>query len=501
MLCGNTKAIEEAGSAGFVSKSYLRQACEACEPLSHAVKSLLAQRRLPDEGWRERDIERLLGDFAALDSCNFPQYIGVGEREGRVYSSLVARRHFYLSHGMGRSGDLAAEQPKAAGSTLMHRVATFLALDAVHALGVTRAKAALLTPVATGMTALLVMLTLKSSRPGARYVVWSRVDQKSCLKAIRTAGLTPVPVDCTADEKTDAVHTTVDAFREAITGACGGPENVLCVMTATSCFAPREPDDVAGVAALCRELGVPHLINNAYGLQAGPITHAINEAMRVGRVDAVVQSTDKAFMVPVGGGLVFSGDKGLIDAVSKAYAGRASAVCAEDMLITLLEMGRKGLTRLTAERKRLFKELKEQVARVAEAHGERVLDVPRNPISLAITMDHHVGTPGHAGAMLFRKCCSGARMYVHRGGEEPNVTDVCGLKLTNWGCHSSTFTHSYLNVACAVGMQEEEITVFCKRFDSVLNEIEKSSKIPETIPVEAAAATASPACDDDKKSS
>ena len=80
------------------------------------------------------------------------------------------------------------------------------------------------------------------------------------------------------------------------------------------------------VAALCAELGVPHIINNAYGLQAGAITHAVNEAMRVGRVDAVVQSTDKAFLVPVGGGLLFSADEAFVAAVARSYAGRASAV-------------------------------------------------------------------------------------------------------------------------------------------------------------------------------
>ena len=47
-----------------------------------------------------------------MDSNNFPDNIGVGEREARVASDLVARRHFRLAHGIGRSGDVAAEQPK-----------------------------------------------------------------------------------------------------------------------------------------------------------------------------------------------------------------------------------------------------------------------------------------------------------------------------------------------------------------------------------------------------
>lgn len=47
-----------------------------------------------------------------MDSNNFPDNVGVGEREGRVACPLVARRHFRLAHGIGRSGDIAAEQPK-----------------------------------------------------------------------------------------------------------------------------------------------------------------------------------------------------------------------------------------------------------------------------------------------------------------------------------------------------------------------------------------------------
>lgn len=47
-----------------------------------------------------------------MDSNNFLDSVGVGEREARVASDLVARRHYGLAHGIGRSGDIAAEQPK-----------------------------------------------------------------------------------------------------------------------------------------------------------------------------------------------------------------------------------------------------------------------------------------------------------------------------------------------------------------------------------------------------
>ena len=47
-----------------------------------------------------------------MDSNNFVDNVGVGEREARVACPLVARRHYGLAHGIGRSGDVAAEQPK-----------------------------------------------------------------------------------------------------------------------------------------------------------------------------------------------------------------------------------------------------------------------------------------------------------------------------------------------------------------------------------------------------
>lgn len=53
-----------------------------------------------------------LQDLGAMDSNNFLGSAGVGEREARVACPLVARRHYGLAHGIGRSGDIAAPQPK-----------------------------------------------------------------------------------------------------------------------------------------------------------------------------------------------------------------------------------------------------------------------------------------------------------------------------------------------------------------------------------------------------
>ena len=61
-------------------------------------------------------------------------------------------------------------------------------------------------------------------------------------------------------------------------------------------------------------------------------------------MDAIVQSTDKNFMVPVGGAVVAAGSRhsGLVDAVNKLYPGRASVAAHLDLLMTLLHWGANG---------------------------------------------------------------------------------------------------------------------------------------------------------------
>ena len=56
-----------------------------------------------------------------------------------------------------------------------------------------------------------------------------------------------------------------------------GAEAVVAVVTTTSCFAPRAPDALVEVAVMCAAMEVPHVVNNAYGLQSTKCTHLINE--------------------------------------------------------------------------------------------------------------------------------------------------------------------------------------------------------------------------------
>ena len=112
----------------------------------------------------------------------------------------------------------------------------------------------------------LVLLALLSLKPEASCVVWPRMDQKSCLKSISAAGeasplsphplfpiVSPPPLKARCGWGTglrpivvenilegDEIRTDVDAIAAAIERE--GPENVLCVMSTSSCFTPRCPD-------------------------------------------------------------------------------------------------------------------------------------------------------------------------------------------------------------------------------------------------------------------
>lgn len=110
-----------------MSPSYIRQGCQArrsheqlirqlleqvmprtpkmnvtavCTPLLFTFNVLCAlQGKCPEEGWSESTIELFLNELAVMDSNNFLGNCGVGEREGRVASSLVAKRHYRHDNG------------------------------------------------------------------------------------------------------------------------------------------------------------------------------------------------------------------------------------------------------------------------------------------------------------------------------------------------------------------------------------------------------------------
>lgn len=458
-------------------------------------KSLFVNRRLPDEGWSDVQIQSFVFLLSTLDTNNklmvkdgnasSSRWCGVGEREGRVYSSLVAQRHFGLSHGMGRSGDITEPQPKAVGSSVMVKLTLFLVLDAVRRGSSLDKPAAhgVLLPLCTGMSMSLVLSALRQGKPNRDIVLWSRIDQKSCFKAIQTAGLhcvvVPTRIQC------DQVVTDLEAM-EALLREYNG--RVLAVITTSSCFAPRVPDQVDKVAKLCaaQDDDVAHIINNAYGLQCKTTSKLINRASVIGRVDAVVCSTDKNFLVPVGGAIVMSPNSDIIQNVGKVYAGRASSGPVLDLFITLLSMGLSGYKRLLSEREEMLIDFRTKLSEVATKHGERLLECPANTISLGITLDNLVRPRNVAeseqdylkavskqisyfGSMLFKRCVSGTRV-VPRG----EVKQIGGEEFVGFGSSTDFYPHAYMTAACAIGVSRSELTEFFSRLEKTMKEAKKN---------------------------
>ncbi|GAX79839.1 hypothetical protein CEUSTIGMA_g7279.t1 [Chlamydomonas eustigma] len=485
-------------ACGLISRSYIMQGQQALAKRQKQVKALLSSRRLPEEGWDEQSIEMFIQDLSMMDSNNFVGNVGVGEREARVACPLVARRHYHLAHGIGRSGDVAAEQPKAAGSSLLAKITSYLAQDALDLAGMHDLGAVTVLPLATGMSITLTLLAIRQqylAQPQDKafsssldcgksglekpnlpsYVIWSRIDQKTCLKSIDAAGFKPVVVELLPEG--DQLLTDVKGIQQKLEEL--GPSNVACVVTTTSCFAPRAPDDVVAVAKLCEAAGVAHVINNAYGVQSSQICALITAAWRKGRVDAVIQSTDKNFMVPVGGTIVVAGKRrpGLVEGVNKVYPGRAAVNAHVDLLMTLLHWGARGWRQVLQGREDVLPYLRECLEKAAETVGERVLVTPNNPISMAMTLNklqQQVGDQKSThrdatflGSMLWSRFISGTRV-VPKGKKQ----SVAGIDFLGYGSHADDYPHVYLTAAAAIGTKRGECLEFVDRLIRAYQEYE-----------------------------
>ncbi|XP_078534507.1 O-phosphoseryl-tRNA(Sec) selenium transferase isoform X2 [Lissotriton helveticus] len=457
-------------SAGerLVSAAYVRQGAQARRAHEQLIRVLLEQGKCPEDGWDESTIELFLHELAVLDSNNFLSNCGVGEREGRVSSSIVARRHYRLIHGIGRSGDIAAVQPKAAGSSLLNKITNSIMLDIIKISGVRTVASCFVVPLATGMSLTLCFLTLRHERPKAKYIIWPRIDQKSCFKSMITAGFEPVVIENILEG--DELRTDLKAVEEKLQEL--GAENVLCVHSTTSCFAPRVPDRIEELAVICAKYGVPHIVNNAYGIQSSKCMHLIQQGARLGRIDAFVQSLDKNFMVPVGGAIIAGFNDEFIQAISKMYPGRASASPSLDVLITLLSLGASGYKQLLRERKELYVYLQSELKKVAEGYNERLLDTPHNPISLAMSLKNLEEQSGtavtHLGSMLFTRQVSGARVVPRE-----TVQTVSGHTFTGFMSHCDHYPCAYLNAASAVGIKRQDVDLFTKRLERCLRDLRK----------------------------
>ena len=568
------------------------------------IRTVLYHQQVPIYGWSDYDIQYFLQTLSSLDTngkvpiTQHPprpstsssstqqqqRWVGVGEREGKIYNSLVVQRHYGFSHGMGRSGNLHDPQPKAVGSTILAHLTNQLVYDIItrggsqiqvhhrqqqqqhhhhqqtssnqqqpsrnkNMKGNTKQPRthSIILPTCTGMSIALVLQSLRHKHlqhqrrlqqlpppttvlPNKDIVLWSRIDQKSCYKAIVAAGLQCIVIPTKIDH--DAVVTDIDAIRHAIQTYT--PSRILAIITTTSCFAPRVPDQVDVVAKMILQYNqmsmvdptdtnqpnaehMYHVVNHAYGLQCSMTGKLITRAVTIGQVDAIVCSLDKNFLVPVSGSVVLSPYPLTIQQIGKFYAGRASASHIVDICITLLSMGLNGYQQLHQQRQNiLLPQFKTQFQTIATKYNERILMCPTNTISFAMTLDHlvrprRIGTTittadnnsrngdtsptiaidtmeteeeylksierdlTQLGAMLFHRCISGTRVVARNIQQTLGDTDV----FTGFGSSTNHYPHAYITAACAMGLNEYEMNEFFTRFDKTIQEFQKKQRKKE----------------------
>jgi O-phospho-L-seryl-tRNASec:L-selenocysteinyl-tRNA synthase len=346
-------------------------------------------------------------------------------------------------------------------------------LNAIKICGLTHIRHVQIMPLATGMTLMMCMLALKSKNPAGKYVIWPRIDQKSCFKSIVSANLIPLVVENILLH--DELVTDMESIEELL--KAHGKE-VLCVLATTSCFAPRNPDKIDKIAILCKTYGIPQVVNNAYGVQCRSICKLINRAMTVGRVDYVISSLDKNFLVPVGGAFIGAITAEDVALVSRFYPGRASLGPTLDLFITLLSMGKQQLLSLLHTREELMLRLVEGTDAIAATYGERRLVTTCNPISIALSLNSIASSPYDAtflGSMLFQRCVSGVRV-VPLGAE----ATVSGHVFVGWGAQCRSYHCSYMTVACALGMTADEVTAFLEKLGKIFAQLKSkaSNKAP-----------------------
>jgi O-phospho-L-seryl-tRNASec:L-selenocysteinyl-tRNA synthase len=413
-----------------IPKSMLQRGRTTVDSLLGPVRDVLNRRQFPDNALTDLQLEIMFQLLSSLDTDKDPEAARVGEREARIASPFIGHLSAGFNHGVGRSGQLVAPQPKAPGSSLMQQVANNVAVDAIRKLGLSNMKSGIVTPLSTGMSISLILSALRREQ-GIKHVLFPRIDHTSPHRAIAFSGLEEIVVPTIING--DAVQADLGNLEKRIknTESCA-------VLATTTFFPPRESDPVKEIARVCAENAMPLVINNAYGVQSEKTMGAIRSAADAGRVDAIVQSSDKNFLAPVGGSVIVSPSETFIEQVTETYAGRASAAPIVQTLAALLAIGFDKYKELQRQQINNLAFLSDRMAELADKFGQRVLSV-WNPVACAITID------GVDAKEL------GARLYNAR------VTGPRAVEKGESGSSCDGYPHSYLVMNAAIGASRDDV--------------------------------------------
>ncbi len=418
------------------------------------IKILFEQKSVPKEPWSDGQIEFLLQILSNMDTDKDDKAARVGEREARIASKLHLKISGGFCHGVGRSGFLTAPQPKAPGGSMMYEISNYLACNFLKNFGLPNIKKAIVVPLCTGMSLALSLGALKpnwndESLIKKRIVLVPRVDHKAILKAIDLMGFKPKIIN--GKIFGDAVKVRFEDIKNNL------DENCCAVLSFTSYFPPRENDDIKEISKLAKENNLVHIVINAYGVQSPEWMKIIRSAIDAGRVDAIIQSTDKNFLTPVGGAVIASPDKDTITKISQAYAGRASATPVVNFLISMLSLGISGYQNLIKIQKSNHALLKEKLNQTASKINERVLNI-FNPVAVAVSLknlkkDHLFAL----GGALYNLRVTGPRVY------NPDES--------NFGICCDNYPTPYVVMNAAIGAESKDITKAVKRLETAYKQV------------------------------
>jgi O-phospho-L-seryl-tRNASec:L-selenocysteinyl-tRNA synthase len=429
------------------------------------MEIVITQRKPPQKGWNDNQIRFFLEILANLDSNHDPESLQIGEREARISTPLLYEYTAGFIHGVGRSGNLKAAQPKAVGGSILNSLSDSFALYALKKTGLKSLKSAMVVPMGTGMSLMLAIRGIMHKNDELKkktQLVFPRMDHKSPIKAIELTGLEKITIEGTygkhllqnysmlkRNERTaqhmkfiekhgsDAVFVPINQIKESISKKTFG------ILSTTSFFPPRAPDDIVEIAKLAKDLNIAHIINNGYGVQSILLMRMIERAMKEGRVDVVVQSTDKNFLTPVGGAIIGSPDKNLIKNISEIYAGRASSAPILHFVVSILSMGMDGFHRKIELQSENRKILEQELKKTAMSLNETVLEV-HNPVACMMTLQNLSEKQiASLGGFLYNLRVTGPR--------------VVNPKSTSFGASIDEYPYPYVVMNAAIGAKKEDI--------------------------------------------
>ncbi|MFX1236984.1 MAG: O-phosphoseryl-tRNA(Sec) selenium transferase, partial [Promethearchaeota archaeon] len=251
----------------------------------------------------------------------------------------------------------------------------------------------------------------------------------------------------------DSVRVPIERIKKQYDESC------CSVLSFTSFFPPREYDDIKEISKFAKEKNLVHIVVNAYGVQSPEWMKLIRVAMDAGRVDAVIQSTDKNFLTPIGGSVIVSQSKENIKKISQAYAGRASATPIVNFLVSILSLGMSGYKKLIEKQKENRKLLENKMKTFANRIGERVLDV-FNPVAVAMTLQHLKMEELKAlGGALYNLRVTGPRVFN-------TIED-------RFGTCCEDYDMPYIVMNAAIGASKMDITSAVERLEKAYYQVVK----------------------------